>query len=229
MPLENGGGFAVAVGSHEASWKDEAHFVTGASTTSPPEGFLSARDMIQRRTGSGTCNLVTSAPHLHRRMEETKRVYPVKRGDVIFHERWMFHRTIAFSETFLNQRRQENEVAEDPPIYRRYSLRYGPGSSVIPPGYGTEPSVLWEPSNGGKTADTVCEQSGPWYPQAWPTPSVKELESLHEFVSDKLTLAYQRQTNRKQEMKPYLAKLAREQAKKTSLPKRESRPKKESH
>ena len=215
MPLEHGGGFAVSVGSHVAPWREEAHFVTGATTTSPAEGFQSAKDMIERRIGSGTCNIATSAPHLHRRMEETKRVYPVERGDIIFHERWMFHRTVAFSAAFLQTQEQRaldaKEESPAPAIFRRYSLRYGPGSSVIPPGYGMEPSVLWDPSNGGKTADEVSQRSGPWYLQAWPTKSDAEIRSLHKFVSTRLSNAYKKQEDRKREMKPFLAMLARQQ------------------
>jgi hypothetical protein len=38
----------------------------------PPEGFLSAADMIERRSGKGTCNIKTSAPHLYQKLEEKK-------------------------------------------------------------------------------------------------------------------------------------------------------------
>ncbi|KAL7561880.1 hypothetical protein ACA910_014255 [Epithemia clementina (nom. ined.)] len=256
VPLEHGGGFALAIGSHEKqqqqqSWIDEAHLVTGASTTSPPEGYQSAQDMIDRRTGYGTCNLATSAPHLHQRMEDTKRVYPVERGDVIFHDRWVFHRTIAFAESFLLKQRQEqqqqqsqrrqqsandnedddkNSQQPEPlfPVYRRYSLRYGPGSStVIPPGYGLEPSVLWDPSNGGKTANEICQSSGgrllPWYPQAWPSKSMEELAHWTDFVDHQLSVAYEMQTKRKQELKPLLAKLALQQQQQQHLNSKPSR------
>ena len=80
MPSAGGGGFALAVGSHEAPWREEAHHVTGATTTFPANGFQSAADMFANRTGSGTCNIKTAAPHLYRRMEATKRIYELKRG-----------------------------------------------------------------------------------------------------------------------------------------------------
>ena len=79
----HGGGLALAVGSHQATWRHQAHVATGASTTFPTTttttttGYTSAADMFAQRTGSGTCNLRDAAPHLHRRMEETKCVYPV--------------------------------------------------------------------------------------------------------------------------------------------------------
>jgi hypothetical protein len=205
MPIDHGGGFALAVGSHQASWRDEAHYVTGASTTFPEEGYQSAVDLISKRAGNGTCNLKSSAPHLYRRMEETKRIYDVKRGDVIFHERWLFHRTVPFDRAFVAEHK------EDELIYRRYSIRYGPGSAVIPPGYGTELSVLWDERNGGRTADEVSRLDGPWYPQAWPSASEQELQELEGLAQNKMPMAEQRRNERKKEMKPLLKRQGRKQ------------------
>jgi Phytanoyl-CoA dioxygenase (PhyH) len=201
---EETGGFALAVQSHTAPWKEAAYYWTGASTNFPDGGYTNASHMFAHRTGMGTCNLQKAAPHIHRRMEETKRIYPVKRGDVIFHTRWLFHGTIAV------------ERPGEKRIYRRYSVRYGPGStSIIPPGYGTELSVLWDAANGGRSADSVGENDGPWYPQAWP-PMADEVESrfwkdLEHLVQEKLPVAEQRRDKRKQEMKPFLKRMAKEQ------------------
>eukprot|EP00543_Licmophora_paradoxa_P012187 CAMPEP_0202468788 /NCGR_PEP_ID=MMETSP1360-20130828/76391_1 /ASSEMBLY_ACC=CAM_ASM_000848 /TAXON_ID=515479 /ORGANISM="Licmophora paradoxa, Strain CCMP2313" /LENGTH=145 /DNA_ID=CAMNT_0049093879 /DNA_START=39 /DNA_END=472 /DNA_ORIENTATION=+ len=98
MPIDRGGGFALALGSHTAPWKAEAHTVTGSTLTFPEQGFRDAADMFANRTGSGTCNIQTSAPHLHAKMEHSKYVYDIKRGDVIFHDRWLFHRTVPFQK-----------------------------------------------------------------------------------------------------------------------------------
>lgn len=194
MPLDGtGGGFALAVQSHSASWRDEAHTVTGSTRTLPREGFRDAADMFANRTGSGTCNLKTAARHLHDAMERSMRVYDVKRGDVIFHDRWLFHRTIPFDAGTTDR------------YYRRYSVRYGPGSSIIPPGYGLELSVLWDAKNGGRTADEVSAQDGPWYPQAWP--SVLEQEISHDLpllIQEKMPVAEAARKQRRKEMKPYL-------------------------
>jgi hypothetical protein len=138
-------------------------------------------------------------------MEETKRIYQVKRGDVIFHERWLFHRTVPFDRAFVAEHK-EKEL-----IYRRYSVRYGPGSAVIPPGYGTELSVLWDEKNGGRTADEVSRLDGPWYPQAWPSASERELQELHGLVENKIPGAEQIRKKRQREMKPLLNRLARKQ------------------
>ena len=192
------GGFALAVGSHRASWRHEAYQATGAAHTVPPEGFSSAADMVQRRQGSGTCNIKHSAPHLQRRLEETKRVYrDLQAGDIIFHDRWLFHRTIP-------------QTGATNKIRRRYSVRLGPGSSIIPRGYGTEPSVLYRDEHGGKTADQVSE-TWPWYLRVWPRADDSELAAWREFCDSIYPVAIEKQTARKKEMKPYLQKLAQQQ------------------
>jgi hypothetical protein len=199
MPSAGGGGFALAVGSHRASWRHEAHKVTGSTLTLPKQGFRDVADMFANRTGSGTCNIKTSAPHLHHRMEESMRVYDVKRGDVIFHDRWLFHRTVPFD-------RQVPRLVEDP-LYRRYSVRYGPGSSIIPPGYGLELSVLWDERNSGRSADQVSNLDGPWYPRVWPSVIASELEQIPSLIREKLPVAEASRKVRREEMKPYLAEL----------------------
>jgi len=83
-------------------------------------------------------------------------------GDVIFHTRWLFHRTVPFHRDKVFHRERNNE---NPLLYRRYSIRYGPGTSIIPPGYGTEPSVISEKMNGGRSADHVSKYDSAWYPQ----------------------------------------------------------------
>ena len=83
-------------------------------------------------------------------------------GDVIFHSRWLFHRTIPFDRDIILSRAAKNE---DPMLYRRYSIRYGPGTSIIPPGYGSEPSVLSDERNGGRSADDISQYDSAWYPR----------------------------------------------------------------
>lgn len=200
---EETGGFALAIGSHMAPWRTAAYYWTGASTNFPNDGYRDAADMFQRRTGHGTCNLKTSAPHIHQRMEETARIYPVRKGDVVFHTRWLFHKTVPVQQKGATNR-----------VFRRYSIRYGPGDdTILPPGYGMEPSILWDPSNGGKSADVVSQRDGPWYPVAWP-----HMASLSTFASDlaalcevKLPVALERRNERIKEMKPFLRQLAKQE------------------
>jgi hypothetical protein len=69
-------------------------------------------------------------PHLYRRMEETKRIL---RCRVEF-----AHERRPFIELYLFDRASLLNTKEDELIYRRCSIRYGSGSAVIHPGYGTE-------------------------------------------------------------------------------------------
>lgn len=204
MPRAGGGGFALAVGSHEAHWRDEAHYVTGATTTFPKNGFQSAADMFANRTGSGTCNIKTAAPHLYQRMEDTKRIYEMKRGDVIFHQRWLFHRTVAFDRDYVAQRRDKNL------LYRRYSVRFAPGSAIVPPGFGTELSVLYDSENGNRTTDEASRDI-PWYPRVVPSVSTKELQGLKSLIEEKLPIAHGLKIERQREMQPFLKEAAARQ------------------
>lgn len=192
MPTIHGGGFALAVGSHIAEYSAIAHKVTGSTKTFPQAGFKDAADMFANRSGSGTCNLKSSAPEVNRMMDGSMRVYEVLRGDVIFHDRWLFHRTVPFVDS------------NDPRIWRRYSVRYAPGSAVIPPGYGTEPSVLWDDGNGGRTADQVAEFDGPWYPKCWPSVSKDEMDALPNLLTEKMPKAEELRKRRQKEIKAYL-------------------------
>lgn len=222
IPTTSGGGFALAVQSHTASWRYDAYHATGASTTYPPNGYANVSHMVHHRTGNGTCNLHHTAPHIHQRMEDTKRIYSIQRGDVIFHTRWLFHRTVPLNRS--NAKDDNDDI-----VYRRYSVRYGPGSlSIIPPGYGTELSVLWDETNGGRTADEVSERDGMWYPLAWPnnlkeisdeTTTVEgedeeELILIHGFddlIYNKIPIAEKIAIQRRKEMKLYLKHMAKQQ------------------
>ncbi|VEU42583.1 unnamed protein product [Pseudo-nitzschia multistriata] len=199
MPTEIGGGFALAVGSHSSPWKEEAYRSIGSTHSFPKAGFNSSRDILQNRPGNGTCNIEHTAPHLHRRMEETKRVYNIKAGDIIFHTRWLFHKTIPFSRDVVSKRAAKNE---EPIVYRRYSIRYGPGTSIIPPGYGTEPSVISEEKNGGRSADHVSEHDAAWYPRVWPSIIDNEIEEMQLLAKDRLPKALQKSDQRRKVIRP---------------------------
>jgi ectoine hydroxylase-related dioxygenase (phytanoyl-CoA dioxygenase family) len=198
--LERGGGFGLAVQSHRASWSPYAQYITGASTTFPVTGYQNVSDLFHRRTGSGTCNIAQSAPAIHQRMLDSERIYPAQPGDVVLHDRWLFHRTIPM---------QQNAAPDL--ILRRYSIRYGPGNSIIPPGYGVEPSVLYDAANGGRSAETVAATL-PWYPRVWPDVSATEMANWEQLVAEggpmEQALALRRE--RLREMKPYQLKLAKQ-------------------
>lgn len=218
MPIKRGGGFALAVGSHSTDWRMDAYQAVGSTHTYPPEGFRDAADMFENRTGAGTCNLATAAPELNSRMEASKRIYDIQAGDVIFHTRWLFHRTVPFERNVVHHwlgkyrgYRGGYESAPPPPLlHRRYSVRYAPGTAELPRGYGSELSILSEEKNAGKTLSDVSRSDGPWYPQCWPNVDRHETNQLATLVEDKLPVALERQKERLKEMRPYLDKIARQ-------------------
>ena len=207
--------FALSLGSHRAPWRHEAYEVTGTPHTLPPEGFLSAEDMIKRRPGKGTCNIKTSAPHLYDELNANMIVYDLKKGDVIFHDRWLFHRTVTVAE-YENKLKEELgesfQLERSNKIYRRYSIRYSPGTARVPPGYGVEPSVLYNARNANRTLNEITEIDGPWYPEAWPRREVSEtlvndnIEGLAELVHEKMPLAEIARDERKKEIRTALKK-----------------------
>ena len=212
IPPGPGGTFALAVGSHAVDWKDSAHSAIGSVVTYPEDGFKDARDLVKNRPGAGTCNLETAAPETYEKMENSKRIYDLQRGDVIFHERWLFHRTIPFDREVVHNHKLRYwgykggyEKESPPPLMkRRYSVRYGPGSSVVIKGWGTEPSVLWNEANAGKTVDDVSQVDGPWYPQCWPGIDPSEIESMKDIVEMRFPVAEERKKERMNEMKSLL-------------------------
>jgi len=214
--------FALSLGSHRSSWRHEAYEVTGSTHTNPPEGYKSAADLIQRRVGSGTCNIESSAPNLYEKLEQNRVIYDLKKGDVIFHDRWLFHRTVTVGEYDKmareksgEQQHEEKKIQTDK-IFKRYSIRYAPGSSRVPPGYGVELSVLHDETNANKTLDNIVEKSGsPWYPKVWPhvlktkpisskTAEEEEIEGITDLVHNKIPRAEVLQKERKQEIQRLL-------------------------
>lgn len=225
--------FALSLGSHLAPWRHQAYHVTGSTHTLPPEGYQSAADLINRRTGGGTCNIQTSAPDLYEKLEERKVVYDIRRGDVIFHDRWVFHRTVTAKEygEMLSGGTSEAETMQTSTsdgtkngIFRRYSIRYSPGTARVPPGYGVELSVLHDSENANRTLDEIGERDGPWYPKVWPhvlktkplnddsehvnengVTVREEIKGLTELVYHKLPKAEELQKERKKDIQRLLS------------------------
>uniref|UniRef100_A0A7S1BEY9 Uncharacterized protein n=1 Tax=Corethron hystrix TaxID=216773 RepID=A0A7S1BEY9_9STRA len=204
MPSAYGGGFALSVGSHKAEWAPAAHRATGSTRTFPVNGWKDAEDMFRNRQGGGTCNINTTSPTLHAKLESRKRVYEIKRGDVILHTRWLFHRTIPFKPRGL----QAATKSRVPPLYRRYSVRYVPGTTVLPKGFGTEMSILLDPDVGGKTLNDACASGGPWYPRVWPAVDKNELIALEKHSQTKIREGRGKLAEVQAEMRPFLEALA---------------------
>jgi len=98
-------------------------------------------------------------------------------------------------------------------VFRRYSIRYSPGSARVPPGYGVEPSVLYNAANANRTLDEIVESDGPWYPKVWPLMNENAeirvtdyLEGLEELVNVKMPQAEKARDERKKEIRMALKK-----------------------
>ena len=136
----------------------------------------------------------------------------------------MFHRTVTVSEyekmaSQSNSAEEQNiskERAQTDKIFRRYSIRFAPGTARVPPGYGVELSVLHDNDNANRTLDDIVERSGPWYPKVWPhvlktKPIIdndskqEEIEGLTELVHKKMPKAEELQRERKKEFQRLLS------------------------
>jgi len=136
-----GGGFAVAKGSHRASFAEKA------------------RQAI-REGKYNTCHLEKLDPESHGKMEDAKAVtFDLEPGDAIFHNRYTFHRGDPFvlndSENY-----QQQKVTN-----LRISLRYVPADATFfNSGFGIDRAAEVK---GLKTGDAVSNGQE-YYPQVWP-------------------------------------------------------------
>ena len=145
---EEGGGLAVAPGTHKL-------------------GFASkAREAISTSFG-GTCKLQDLAPECHEKMEELKTVYDLQPGDAIIHDRYVFHR----SHPFVNPSSIKSRMAGSK---QRISLRYVPSDSTFFDNNLVDREIV--SAKGISTGDHVS-RGGEYFPQCWPN-RLKEEESM---------------------------------------------------
>ena len=162
-----------------------------------------AKDMFTSRIGSGTCNLKNVAPQIHDRLENVRRTFDLKKGDVIFATRWLFHRTIPIDRAVSKALRDQKKL----PIFRRYSVRYSLGSAKLHSGYSTEPSVLYECMHEGMRLDDVSSSVVPWYPEVGEV-NAKGMAPDSEFITRIRPAAQDALRKRQKEMRPYLEALS---------------------
>jgi Phytanoyl-CoA dioxygenase (PhyH) len=158
MPAKYGGGLAVAPGSHTAQWRQQGY---------ESLGFLSRETMSKdefykaiKEGGFLSCVLHQTNVELNDCIEAMGHVPDIKCGDVIFHTRWLFHKTSP--PTDQGRLFYENNGLS---CLNRYSVRYVPGTARLPIGFVNELSILSDPSNAGKQLNDVEDA---WYPQVWP-------------------------------------------------------------
>jgi hypothetical protein len=167
MPAMYQGSMAVAPGSHTASWRHDAYFAIGQNRT---EDGGKTKEEIVRKTKANvekrfpTCDMHHVNPQVHAEIERSSRVLDIKKGDVIFATRLLFHRTLAVTDDGI-----EYYKSIDKEYLKRYSLRYVPGSARLPNGWSVEWSVLSDPANVGRSLDEIDENSETkFYPKVWP-------------------------------------------------------------
>jgi hypothetical protein len=182
MPVATLGSMALARGSHKAAWRHDAYRAIGQDRSVP--GTIQDRDELVQRFAGGsksnsTCSMPTSDPTLRQHIEDTAVLLDIRRGDVIFANRLLFHRTLAVTDA--------GKVAYDSghrTNLNRYSIRYVPGTARLPVGFNMELSMLDDPANAGRTLDEVVSAAGlEWYPQVWPTVEPDLDAKLHDLAS----------------------------------------------
>jgi hypothetical protein len=166
MPAMYQGSMAVAPASHKSSWRHDAYFAIGQNRTE--DGGKSKEEIVRKMKANverryPTCELHHFDPQIRAKIEKSSHIVDVKRGDVVFATRLLFHRTLAVTEDGI-----EYYKSIDKEYLKRYSVRYVPGSARLPNGWSVEWSVLADPANVGRSLDKIAESGTMFYPKVWP-------------------------------------------------------------
>jgi hypothetical protein len=159
---------ALAPGSHKAEWRHEAYNSIGLNLTF--QGGFTKEDITEFAQAGGklltTCEMNQQAPEIREKIEATKFIPDIKKGDIIFATRSLFHRTVPVTPE--GKRFYESKGIQ---YLNRYSIRYVPGSARLPYGWTFEWSITSNRENEGATLDSAMEekQNYLWYPRVWPT------------------------------------------------------------
>ena len=160
--MPRGGSMGLLPGSHRAHWRHRAYRAIGQDHDSQGETF--EEQVEELANGIFTCAIDVRDEELYQIMEHSG-VYPtMKRGDIIFHTRMLFHKTLKLPDDAKEYYSQREQFTLD-----RYSVRYVPGKATLPTGFVDELSVHFNPNNAGQVLDDIVANDRPWYPQVWPT------------------------------------------------------------
>ena len=181
IPSKFGGGIAISPGSHLANWRHDAYQAIGSTQIHPDQEGLVLGSKLSKKGVLNTCKMADLAPEIAETMEETKVVFDYQKGDILFHTRWLFHR----SDPVNNEGQSYYKTA-----LKRYSIRYEFGSTNLQKGTSIEPCILLNPDNSGQSLDEVCEVNGPWYPRCISDSQFIDAEkvALQNLVDEKLPL-----------------------------------------
>jgi len=166
MPARFQGSMGLAPGSHKAAWKYDAYKAIGQNR-SFHGGFT--KDEMKQRAQSGaklmtTCEMRQQAPEISRMIDDIAFTPDIKKGDVIFATRTLFHRTLAVTPEGIKYFAKKGIEH-----LSRYSIRYVPGTARLPQGWTFEWSIMANGDNAGKSLDEAMERDALlWYPQVWP-------------------------------------------------------------
>lgn len=202
MPARLGGGIAVSPMSHTADWRHEAYQAIGSTPTQDANKGLVLGSDLSKKGILNTCKMADLAPELAQRMERSRIVFDYRKGDILFHTRWLFHRSLPVNDKGL----AHFNTLGQPVALKRYSIRYELGSARLQRGMSVEPCILMNPHNRGKTLDEVCEQDGPWYPQCTPEAAVnpETLDDMRKRVVSKSAQVEERTRQEFQRAMPYI-------------------------
>jgi hypothetical protein len=169
IPSMHGGGLGVSPGSHRASWRHDAYEISGSTQLYLGEGMIPGTPFYVKMTRleipgafGRTCDMEYHSPDLASTIDRTRKVFDFKRGDILFHTRWIFHRSMPLTSDGEDYFRR---LGRTDPIIRRYSIRYEYGDSQLIRGLNAELSVMLNPKNLGKKLDQVNRSDGPFYPE----------------------------------------------------------------
>lgn len=191
MPAEFQGSMALSPGSHRAPWKYEAYEAMGQDRSkdggSSKDAILSRMEE-KRRTGEanlGACQIGVARPDLRAELESKKVIFDIKKGDIIFSTRTLFHRTIDVTDSGKVYYKSKGRSS-----LNRYSIRYTPGTARLPNGWVAEWSAIINTANVGSSLDEIVDRDAAlWYPKVWPTLEEGLEERLNVLAEEMLELA----------------------------------------
>jgi hypothetical protein len=190
MPAAYQGSMALAAGSHRETWRFEAYQALGQDRSA--DGGHTKEAIVdkleeKRRSGElalGACQIGRIRPDLKAKLDSKSVVLDVKRGDIVFSTRTLFHKTVDVTE---EGKRYYNSMGLE--VLNRYSIRYSPGTARLPRGWLAEWSAIADKGNAGKSLNEIVvgTESDPgefmWYPQAWPLLE-NDMDTHLNFVAD---------------------------------------------
>ena len=189
MPAVHRGSMALAAGSHREPWRFEAYEAIGQNRSidggHTKEAIIAALEE-KRKSGKvalGACEIGRVRPDLKEKMAAREVIFDIERGDMIFHTRSLFHKTLEVTE---EGKKYYEALGLD--ILNRYSIRYTPGNAKLPKGWLAEWSAAADKDNPGKSLNEIVAKRADgkdflWYPQVWPSTDA-DLDRRLDFVAD---------------------------------------------